>query len=114
MMVDYEAFVKRLRTLAGDNVSEFARTVGVKQSVVHRYLQGSMRPGFGFFQRLDACNINIHWLFSGRGEPRLSHATRINEQGLGYGLEDLDPAGKALVRELVASYKRITKGGKRK
>lgn len=115
MKREYEGFLRRLRQLAGENVSEFARNLGLKQSVVYRYLKGTMRPGYEFFHRLDGLNIDLHWLFSGEGEPyRAAGVGRRDEKEVAVRIEGLDQEGQVLVREFVETYKRVVKARKPK
>ena len=113
MATDYQAFLARLQALAGENIAEFARSLGLKQSVVHRYVTGGMRPGYEFFRRLDHARVNLHWLLSGEGERYLP-GTKSPASKLARDIENLDHKGLILVSELVSSYKKVSKRKKKR
>jgi transcriptional regulator with XRE-family HTH domain len=61
-----KGFLSRLQTLAGDNLSEFARKVGMPQSQVHGYVTGRNTPSYRFFARLGAMEVDLNWLILGK------------------------------------------------
>lgn len=95
-------------------MSEFARRLGMSQSVVSRYLQGTMKPGYGFFEKLHQANINVHWLFSGEGDPHLPERDHAEGLLLEKKIRTLDDEGRMLVQDLVESYRRIRTRKRRK
>ncbi|MCH8552104.1 MAG: helix-turn-helix domain-containing protein [Natronospirillum sp.] len=57
------SFQKRLRSLIGDRtVSGFAREVGLSESLVRKYLQGSEPTLSKARQIARNCNVTIDWL----------------------------------------------------
>lgn len=63
-------FPDRLRMLiAGRTVSEFARSVGLSESLIRKYLNGSEPSLSRAHQIARACQCSLLWLASGEGLP---------------------------------------------
>lgn len=63
-------FPDRLRVLiAGRTVSEFARSVGLSESLIRKYLNGSEPSLSRAHQIARACQCSLLWLASGEGLP---------------------------------------------
>jgi phage repressor protein C with HTH and peptisase S24 domain len=64
---------ERLQTLIGDDsVRTFASKVGVSETMIRKYLKGGM-PGLDIAARMaELCEVNLHWLATGRGPRTLS------------------------------------------
>jgi len=63
-------FQKRLKEIVGDNITEFARRVGLSQPLVHGYISGRYAPGFDFFLALSNHGVDVNWLLTGDTEDR--------------------------------------------
>ena len=63
-------FSDRLQELIGDStVSEFARRVGLGESLVRKYLKGSEPTLSRARQIAEATHCSLEWLASGEGDP---------------------------------------------
>lgn len=63
-------FSDRLRKLIGErSVSEFARTVGLGESLIRKYLKGSEPTLSRAHQIAEATQCSFEWLASGKGYP---------------------------------------------
>jgi transcriptional regulator with XRE-family HTH domain len=63
-------FSTRLRLLIAErSVSEFARTVGLSESLIRKYLKGSEPSLSRSLQIAKACRCSMVWLASGEGMP---------------------------------------------
>lgn len=70
-----QACLERLRQVAGENVSSFARKLGMPTGMVHRYLSGRTVPSYEFFERLATTGYDVNWILSGRkSSPAKSQA----------------------------------------
>ncbi len=66
-------FFVRLREVAGENLSEFARQLGLPQQVVHRYVVGQRKPSVEFLIRIrNVLGIDLNWLLTGSGQPMVA------------------------------------------
>ncbi|MHA7881355.1 MAG: helix-turn-helix domain-containing protein [Saccharospirillum sp.] len=64
------AFAARLRFLIGEgSVSDFARQVGLGESLVRKYLKGSEPSLTRAYQIAQRCRCSLEWLASGQGYP---------------------------------------------
>lgn len=64
------AFADRLGFLIGDDtVSEFARQVGLGESLIRKYLKGSEPSLARAYQIAQHCRCSLEWLASGEGYP---------------------------------------------
>ncbi len=64
------SFSVRLLELIGDSsVSEFARRVGLGESLIRKYLKGSEPTLSRARQIADATRCSLEWLASGEGDP---------------------------------------------
>lgn len=63
-------FSDRLQELIGDStVSEFARRVGLGESLIRKYLKGSEPTLSRARQIAEATHCSLEWLASGEGDP---------------------------------------------
>lgn len=64
------AFADRLGFLIGDGtVSDFARQVGLGESLIRKYLKGSEPSLARAYQIAQGCRCSLEWLASGEGYP---------------------------------------------
>jgi len=102
-MMDVEldkAFQERLSTVVGENVSAFARRIGMSPQRLHNYVSGANKPPLAVLVKIvRECGANAHWLLTGQGSPGEPSATIA-------GPPEAADLGKIPAAQLVAEINR--------
>lgn len=101
MQINFEQMLSRIQTLPGiENVSGFARSIGMNQKTVDLYLKGERKPSLEFV--LSICSrfaVSADWLL-GLSDTKTAQAGQANAQISQAKLEGL----KAAIRSLLDQY----------
>ena len=101
MSINFEQMLSRIRTLPGiENVSGFARSIGMNQKTVDLYLKGERKPSLEFI--LCICSkfgVSSDWLL-GLSESKSIQQGRTSDPVQKAKLEGL----KAAIRSLLDQY----------
>ena len=101
MQINFEQMLSRIQTLPGiENVSGFARSIGMNQKTVDLYLKGERKPSLEFV--LSICSrfeVSADWLL-GLSESKAIHRSRMSDPVQQAKLEGL----KAAIRSLLDQY----------
>lgn len=101
MKSNFEQLINRVKTLPGaDNVSGFARNVGMNQKTVDLYMKGERKPSLEFV--LSICSrfaVSADWLL-GLRDTKTAQQDRTSDPVQQAKLEGL----KAAIRSLLDQY----------
>lgn len=92
-----DGFVKRLREVvikvATNNVSRFANTLRLNQSLVNKYVTGKTEPGLVFFQKLiqEFPETDLHWLLTGESKKTMKKQIERTFENYASRLSQLPP-----------------------
>ncbi len=99
--------LRELREAMGyvNDQAGFAERIGVNQSTISSWENGTTRPAGTRLKKLSAAGINVEWLRTGRGEMFLDQSApsdEINEIIAVY--RKLKPEQRALINSIAAQF----------
>lgn len=98
-----KSFLKRLREIAGENVTAFARRLEMSQTQINYYVKGQRTPSYEFFHQLVTKGCSVDWLITGKDSSDIDLAARR----IALAISELTPEKREALQALIEAYVQI-------